>query len=385
MPHLYPSKTKGWRIVYRVFFLDGTHADKTRWAKNRDIAKTIYADVHKLESLSRKNELSKQEIIFCRNRGYISQEEASHLSSSKISAPFTWNELAKKYEDWSRANCRTTTHIRNADKVKVVLDYMQKYFPGGTPADMTKEDVESYILRRNKQGIKNATTRKEHTLIRKLLDYTCPVVSQNGMGSDNPARQVPAPRITDERFPCALSYEDLIIFMRELKKRKAYLRGYLRAVVMLYLYAGLRPSEIIRLTAKDIRAGKIMIHGETKTGMLRSIEIHPKLNAYIASCLRRLSAVPAQAGGGKYLCGGDNQLVPQSISRAIRHIIRKIEIDGATPYSLRHTFVTNLLRSSNDLRYTMDRAGHKRLSTTTRYLHVIESKESPLKKMKFKA
>ena len=65
--------------------------------------------------------------------------------------------------------------------------------------------------------------------------------------------------------------------------------------------------------------------------------------------------------------------------------MRKIEIDGATPYSLRHTFVTNLLRSSNDLRYTMDRAGHKRLSTTTRYLHVIESKESPLKKMKFKA
>jgi len=375
MPHLYPSKIKGWRIMYRVFFIDGRHVDKTRWAKSKDIAKTIYTDVHKLESLSRKTELSKQEIIYSRNRGYISQEEASQLSSAKISAPFTWNELAKKYEDWSRANCMATTHIRNSDKVKVVLDCMQKYFPGKTPADITKEDVESYILCRKKQGIKNATSRKEHTLIRKLLDY---------MGSDNPARQVPAPPINDERLPCALSYEDLIVFMQELKKRKAYLRGYLRAVVMLYLYAGLRPSEIIRLTAQDIRAGKIMIHGETKTGMLRSIEIHPKLNVYISTCLLRLSAVPAQAGGGKYLCGGNNQLVPQSISRAIRHILRKIEIDG-TPYSLRHTFVTNLLRASNDLRYTMDRAGHKRLSTTTRYLHIIESKESPLKKMKFRA
>src|SRR3990170_1888654 len=367
MPHLYPSKTKGWRIMYRVFFLDGTHADKTRWAKSKDIAKAIYTDIHKLESLSRKTELSKDEIIFCRNRGYISQQEAAQLSSSKISAPFTWNELAKKYEDWSRANCRSTTHIRNADKVKVVRDYLQKYSPGKTPADMTKEDVESYISQRKKQGIKNATSRKEHTLIRKLLDY---------MGSDNPAREVLAPRITDERLPNALSYEDLIVFMQELKKRKAYLRGYLRTIVMLYLYAGLRPSEIIRLTAKDIRAGKIMIHGETKTGMLRSIEIHPKLNVYIQACLRR---------GGKYLCGGNSQLIPQSISRAIRHILRKIEIDGATPYSLRHTFVTNLLRASNDLRYTMDRAGHKRLSTTTRYLHVIESKESPLKKMKFRA
>ncbi|MBI5327575.1 MAG: tyrosine-type recombinase/integrase [Deltaproteobacteria bacterium] len=50
---------------------------------------------------------------------------------------------------------------------------------------------------------------------------------------------------------------------------------------------------------------------------------------------------------------------------------------------LRHTFISNLLHSSLDLRYTMDKAGHKRLATTTRYLHVIESKESPLKKMRF--
>ncbi|HEY4716828.1 MAG TPA: hypothetical protein VII00_06950, partial [bacterium] len=62
--------------MYRVFFLDGTHADKTRWAKSKDIAKAIYTDIHKLESLSRKTELSKDEIIFCRNRGYISQQEA---------------------------------------------------------------------------------------------------------------------------------------------------------------------------------------------------------------------------------------------------------------------------------------------------------------------
>src|SRR3972149_9449938 len=132
MPHLYPSKTKGWRIMYRVFFLDGTHADKTRWAKSKDIAKAIYADVHKLESLSRKTELSKDETIFYRNRNYISQEEASQLSSSKISAPFTWNELAKKYEDWSRTNCRKTTHLTNLCKINIVMCHLQKAFPGKT-------------------------------------------------------------------------------------------------------------------------------------------------------------------------------------------------------------------------------------------------------------
>lgn len=364
MPHLYPHKTKGWRILYRIYLLDGTHIDKIWWSKNKDTAGLIYSDVTKLETLSRTSAITKQEIIYCLNRGYISQQAASLLTSSKVSI-YTWDQLAKKYEDWSRTNCRHTTHAANCHKLKVVLNCIDKYYPDKSPADITAEDVHAYISQRKKQGAKSGTILKEHVILRKLLDY---------LGSDNPARAVKAPKIDDERLPRALSYEDLIIFMQELKRRKEYLRGYLRAVVMLYLYAGLRPSEIIRLTAKDIKVGKILIHGATKTGMLRSIEIHPKLNVYISSCLRH---------DGKYLCGGDRQLISQSISRAIRHIMRKIDLDGATPYSLRHTFVTNLLRTSGDLRYVMDKAGHKRLATTTRYLHIVPSKISPLKKMRF--
>lgn len=364
MPHLYPHKTKGWRILYRIYLLDGTHIDKIRWSKNKDTAGLIYSDVTKLETLSRTAAITKQEVLYCLNRGYISQIEASLLTSSKVSI-HTWDELAKKYEDWSRTNCRSTTHIANCHKLKVVLNCIEKYYPARQPSELTAEDVESYISRRKKQGAKSGTILKEHVILRKLLDYA---------GADNPARQIRAPKIDDERLPRALSYEDLVIFMRELKNRKKYLRGYIWAVVMLYLYAGLRPSEIIRLTSKDIKVGKILIHGATKTGMLRSIEIHPKLNIYISSCLRR---------AGKYLCGGDRQLISQSISRAIRHILRKTALDGATPYSLRHTFVTNLLRTSGDLRYTMDKAGHKRLSTTIRYLHIIPGKDSPLKKMRF--
>lgn len=363
MPHLYPSKNKGWRIIYRVFFIDGRHTDKTRWASSKDKAKIIYSDVDKLENLSRKAAITKQEVLYCLNRGYISQTETSLLTSSKVSI-YTWNELAKKYEDWSRENCRAISQKANMTKLKNVLKFTDRL--NKAPSEVAAADIEAYIKARRQAKIKNATIRKEIVIFRKMLD---------NLGADNPARQTKLPKVDDEHIPRALEYEEILALLQTLKKRKRYLYGYLRPVVMTYLYAGLRPSEMVRLMAKDIRAGKILIHGETKTGMLRNVEIHPKLKVCIESCIRR---------GGKYLFGGDRQLDPNSISREIRRTIREAELDeGATPYSLRHTFVTNLLRTSNDLRYTMDKAGHKRLATTTRYLHIIPNKESPLKKMKF--
>ena len=58
--------------------------------------------------------------------------------------------------------------------------------------------------------------------------------------------------------------------------------------------------------------------------------------------------------------------------------------EGIAPYSLRHTFVTEFLRAGADLRYAMDKASHRRLSTTTMYLHSIESEDSPVKRIRLK-
>ncbi len=149
---------------------------------------------------------------------------------------------------------------------------------------------------------------------------------------------------------------------------------------MTYLYAGLRPTEIINLTPKDVnlKIGKITVQGKdgvrTKTGRARTVEIHPKLVVYLESCLRR---------GGKYVFGGDERLNPDSVSRAIRKVIEDTGRKGLTPYSLRHTFITALLRSGADIREVQARAGHRRLSTTMRYLHVAPS-ENPVKRIKFK-
>lgn len=393
MASIHPHKALGWRIRYRVWFPDGNWIEKERYAKKRAKAQLIFNEASSLEDLSKRRALSPQDLAFFLNRKYLARHEAEALSAGPLPGSHTWAELERTYEDYSRKNSSSPyTHACNVTKLKKVMEYLRAH----DPSCITREMVERYIYkrlgdkvekgkpdengRRRVEPIKSATVEKEINLLRILLD---PLGGQNrvrGVWPENPARQVSPPRKVDERIPQPLWRDDIKAFYKALRRHRAKLYGYLVPLAMTYLYAGLRPTELINLTPKDVNLaiGKIIVQGKdgvrTKTGRARSIEIHPKLQVFIESALKK---------GGAYVFGGDRKITPDSVSRAVRQVIEEAGREGLTPYSLRHTFITALLRSGADIREVQDRAGHSRLSTTMRYLHVAPTK-NPVKRIKFR-
>jgi site-specific recombinase XerD len=74
---------------------------------------------------------------------------------------------------------------------------------------------------------------------------------------------------------------------------------------------------------------------------------------------------------------------PQSLQRAIRRAARAGKLaQPVSCHALRHAFATHMLASGQDIRTVQELLGHKQVSTTMRYTHVIElrgrSIQSPL-------
>lgn len=57
---------------------------------------------------------------------------------------------------------------------------------------------------------------------------------------------------------------------------------------------------------------------------------------------------------------------------ALSHITKKLGFGDVTQiHSLRHTYITHLIRAGNDLPTVKEQAGHKSISTTMRYVDVF--------------
>jgi len=365
MAHFYKNSKRGWQIKYRVFFPDGTHRDKIKFKKREIEAQQLFADVTRLESLSRQRSIKKDEIKFCLNMGYLSKEEALELSGTPdVNSFATWHELNLKYEKWSRENCRPYTHSCNLNRLYKIVDYFKDIFP----AELTKENIESYISFRKNNGLHPDTISKDLIIIRHLLD---------GISADtNPARRIPLLKGDGEKIRRALSPGEIKAFMEALEQYKHLLYGNIKPIVLIYLYAGLRPSEILRLKPSDIDLdnNKIHVQGQTKTRKARSIDIHPSLSPLLKNIKKK----------NKSAAGFLPAINSHSVSRAIKEIMRIAGIpEDVPPYALRHSFVSYLLKNTRDLTYVMKMAGHSNIKTTQGYLSVIEDKESPMNQLKF--
>jgi site-specific recombinase XerD len=140
-----------------------------------------------------------------------------------------------------------------------------------------------------------------------------------------------------------------------------------RAIVTLLLYTALRLHEVVALNVDDLsisaRKGLLVIRSG-KGDLYRVVPLNPSCRRALTDWLRERAA----ADGERALFIGPQgrRLSARAVDLVVRSVAARAELK-LSAHTLRHTCVTNLVRSGNDLVLVAEIAGHRRLETTRRY------------------
>lgn len=144
------------------------------------------------------------------------------------------------------------------------------------------------------------------------------------------------------------------------------------AIVELILQTGMRISEVAGLKTSNIKQDTLTVEAYA-TQPERTIPLNSpakeSLKAYLASRPKVESPYVFVSKNGK-------PLAVRNIRAAIDRYMQRAEIPNYSVNDLRTTFIVENLKGGVDLVLLSQVTGHKRLSTTERYLELAQIKES---------
>jgi len=241
-----------------------------------------------------------------------------------------------------------------------------------SPDKLGLEDVRAYHLHLVSRKLKPSTINPIMGGLRFFYATT--------LGQRHVADQIPYARMTDS-LPAVLSREEverLLKSIRNLKMRTAFITIYA---------AGLRVSELVALTARDIDSARMVIairHG--KGGKDRYVMLSEQLLGILRDYWKRTRPT-------HWLFPGPDPLQPvttRSLQRVFHDAAEAAGLDkNVTVHTLRHSFATHLLEQKVDIRVIQGLLGHRNINSTTRYTRVaidtIRQIQSPLEQFNLEA
>lgn len=146
------------------------------------------------------------------------------------------------------------------------------------------------------------------------------------------------------------------------------------AIVELLLQTGMRISELANLAIPDLDLTNNKI-------AIKAYESHPEreipLNTPAKTALEvYLEQRPKGGAKNVFITKTGNPFLVRNIRSSIDRFFMLASIKGAKVNDLRHTFIAQQLMAGTPLVYVSKLAGHKRLSTTEKYLEFITEKGS---------
>lgn len=247
------------------------------------------------------------------------------------------------------------------------LEQLDSFLPGKSINNITTQGLNSFVTYlTNDLGFSKKTASRKVNSLKTFFKY----LFQEGLIKSNPAIDVKHPKFKNkpQNMLSILEYKAL----RDTAKRNLRVS----TMIELLLQTGARIGEISRLKLEHIKLNALppkMIITEFASNPMRVVE----LNSVATETLKNyITNRKKQIHDKGYLFNtrtGNNVLV-RNIRTAIDRIFLKSGIKGAKVNDIRNTFIVFQIENGVSLKKLAEIVGHKRLSSTERYLKLSKRK-----------
>lgn len=222
-------------------------------------------------------------------------------------------------------------------------------------------DTKGYAKKSVARKISTLRTFYDYLMINKKIDV-------------NIFRNLEIPKIP-KKLPKIIADDEIELLLKAIDRHKPL--GFRNHVLLDLLFScGLRSSEVVNITLKDIQIqrAQILIHG--KGSKDRYVPLHQKISddlkhylTYIRPIL--LAKGPETSQSQVFINYKGTDLTTRGLQVILKQIIKGAgETYKISPHMLRHAFATTLLNHGADLRVVQELLGHKHLKSTQIYTHV---------------
>lgn len=274
----------------------------------------------------------------------------------------TLDQVRQDFVDFLKKNKKATaTIVAYSKDIQQLTEFLKtkKITELSQIDSLSLEDFKNHLLKN--EYTPKSVSRKTNSL-KTFFRFT----KSEGLLELNPAASITHPKYQTAapRIFTRMEYRALRDTCREDIR--------IAAIVELMLQTGIGIGEVANLETQDLQNDKLLI---------RAYESHSKrvvpLNKAALQALKRYQDIrPQSRSKAFFITKTGRPLLTRNIRTAIDRYFRLAGIENAKVNDLRHTFIAHHLASGTSPLIMSQLVGHKRLSTTEKYLDLIKGQSS---------